>query len=112
MVAQIDALVEALQTRRTDLINWVRRQRDAKVQALRAQVTEYTHTLQATTATIHFCIEALKESDPASFMEVGINCFLFLFLFFLSYCTCLHRCKMHAVVFSFALTDLKNVFVD
>ncbi|KAK3859431.1 hypothetical protein Pcinc_034463 [Petrolisthes cinctipes] len=69
MVAQIDALVEALQTRRTDLINWVRRQRDTKVQALRAQVTDYTHTLQATTATIHFCIEALKESDPASFME-------------------------------------------
>lgn len=85
MVAQIDALVEALQTRRTDLINWVRRQRDAKVQALRAQVTEYTHTLQATTATIHFCIEALKESDPASFMEVG-NIFVL--------------CRMPAVVFS------------
>uniref|UniRef100_A0A0P4W887 RING-type E3 ubiquitin transferase n=2 Tax=Scylla olivacea TaxID=85551 RepID=A0A0P4W887_SCYOL len=69
MVAQIDALVEALQQRRGDLINWVRRQRDAKVHALREQVTDYTHTLQSTTATIHFCIEALKESDPASFME-------------------------------------------
>lgn len=94
MVAQIDALVEALQTRRTDLINWVRRQRDAKVQALRAQVTEYTHTLQATTATIHFCIEALKESDPASFMEVSNSCI---------FChTCLHICRMDAVVFTVA----------
>ena len=41
-----------------------------QVHALREQVTDYTHTLQSTTATIHFCIEALKESDPASFMEV------------------------------------------
>lgn len=31
IVAQVDALVEALQARRVDLINWVRRQRDAKV---------------------------------------------------------------------------------
>ncbi|XP_045603701.1 E3 ubiquitin-protein ligase TRIM9 [Procambarus clarkii] len=69
MVAQVDALVEALQARRSDLINWVRRQRDNKVHALREQVQDYTHTLQSTTATIHFCIEALKESDPASFME-------------------------------------------
>ncbi|XP_064095508.1 E3 ubiquitin-protein ligase TRIM9-like isoform X3 [Macrobrachium nipponense] len=69
IAAQVDALVEALQTRRSDLINWVRRQRDAKVHALREQVQDYTHTLQGTTATIHFCIEALKESDPASFME-------------------------------------------
>ncbi|KAK8754632.1 hypothetical protein OTU49_016941, partial [Cherax quadricarinatus] len=69
IVAQVDALVEALQARRTDLINWVRRQRDTKVHALREQVQDYTHTLQSTTATIHFCIEALKESDPASFME-------------------------------------------
>uniref|UniRef100_A0AB74NKG8 Tripartite motif-containing 9 n=1 Tax=Penaeus monodon TaxID=6687 RepID=A0AB74NKG8_PENMO len=69
IVAQVDALVEALRARRVDLINWVRRQRDAKVHSLRDQVQEYTHTLQSTTATIHFCIEALKESDPASFME-------------------------------------------
>ncbi|KAK7081990.1 tripartite motif containing [Halocaridina rubra] len=69
IAAQIDALVEALQARRSDLINWVRRQRDSKVHALRDQVQDYTHTLQSTTATIHFCIEALKESDPASFME-------------------------------------------
>lgn len=104
MVAQIDALVEALQTRRTDLINWVRRQRDAKVQALRAQVTEYTHTLQATTATIHFCIEALKESDPASFMEVGISCIF-------SYLPSQMYGRMHAVVFSFVFTNLKNLLV-
>lgn len=69
IAAQVDALVEALHTRRSDLINWVRRQRDSKVHALREQVQDYTHTLQSTTATIHFCIEALKESDPASFME-------------------------------------------
>ncbi|XP_076049035.1 E3 ubiquitin-protein ligase TRIM9-like isoform X2 [Oratosquilla oratoria] len=42
---------------------------DVHLRVLRDQVNEYTHTLQATTATIQFCIEALKESDPASFME-------------------------------------------
>ncbi|KAL7641022.1 UNVERIFIED_CONTAM: hypothetical protein RMT77_008159 [Armadillidium vulgare] len=69
LVAQIDALIEALQQRRTHLINWVRNQRDTKVKVLREQAQEYTQTLQSTTGSIHFFIEALKEADPAAFME-------------------------------------------
>lgn len=41
-----------------------------QVRILRDQAQEYTQTLQSTTGTIHFCIEALKEADPAAFMQV------------------------------------------
>ncbi|XP_052132615.1 E3 ubiquitin-protein ligase TRIM9-like, partial [Frankliniella occidentalis] len=69
--AQVRALVLALEERRASLLEFVRADRDVRLRALREQVTQCTGKLQQTTGLIQFCIEALKETDPPAFLQVG-----------------------------------------
>ncbi|KAH9383523.1 hypothetical protein HPB48_025095 [Haemaphysalis longicornis] len=70
--AQCDALAEALEARRRELLAFARREREAKLKALKGQLSNCTVTLQRTTALLQFCIEALKETDHAAFLQASI----------------------------------------
>ncbi|XP_071162888.1 E3 ubiquitin-protein ligase TRIM9-like isoform X1 [Mytilus edulis] len=71
VVAQCDALIESLKKRKLELIENVHQEREMKVRVLKEQVTHCTSLLQKTTGLLHFCIEVLKEGDPASFLQVS-----------------------------------------
>ncbi|GLV31215.1 Tripartite motif containing 9 [Carabus blaptoides fortunei] len=69
--AQCDALIEAIHARRAQLVECIRQDKEMRVRALKEQVGMCTSRLQHTTGLLQFCIEALKESDSASFLQVG-----------------------------------------
>lgn len=71
IVDHCDALIEAIQARKLQLLEFVRKERDYKVKTLREQVGTCTGKLQQTTGLLQFCIEALKETDPTAFLQVG-----------------------------------------
>lgn len=80
MAAQCDALIEAIEARKQQLIEYIRQDRDMKVRVLKEQVATCTCKLQHTTGLLQFCIEALKETDSAAFLQVqwfSYNLFIF-----------------------------------
>lgn len=70
VIAQCDALIEAIEARKQQLIEYIRQDRDMKVRVLKEQVALCTCKLQHTTGLLQFCIEALKETDSAAFLQV------------------------------------------
>jgi tripartite motif-containing protein 9/67 len=50
------------------IVENVHQEKDMKVRVLKEQVTHCTTLLQRTTGLLHFCIEVLKEGDPASYV--------------------------------------------
>lgn len=66
---QVDALIEQLQMRKEQLMRHVEEQKDHKKQVLREQISRCTAKLSRTTGLIQFCIEALKEPDPATYLQ-------------------------------------------
>lgn len=68
---RVSNLVSMLQARKSRLIEAARQTREARVRALRDQVTRCATHLQTTTALLTFCIEALKETDSAAFLQIG-----------------------------------------
>lgn len=68
--AQCDALIEAIHARRAQLVDCIRQDKEIRVRALKEQVGLCTSRLQHTTGLLQFCIEALKESDSAAFLQV------------------------------------------
>lgn len=71
VTAQCDALIEAIRNRRAQLLECIRQDKDLRVRALKEQVATCTARLQQTTALLQFCIEALKETDSAAFLQVS-----------------------------------------
>lgn len=69
--SQCDDLVRDIENKRVELLDQLRRQRDSKLRRLKEEQVKCTGKLQKTTGLIHFCIEALKEVDSASFLQVG-----------------------------------------
>ncbi|XP_076306054.1 E3 ubiquitin-protein ligase TRIM9-like [Tachypleus tridentatus] len=69
--SQCDLLSKAVHARKQQLLEFARQERDQKIKTLRDQITSYTTKLQQTTGLLQFCIEALKETDPTSFLQVG-----------------------------------------
>lgn len=70
VAAQCDALIEAIMKRKQELLVHVAEERDLKISMLKEQASQCTALLQRTTGLLHFSIEVLKESDPASFLQV------------------------------------------
>ncbi|XP_058799312.1 E3 ubiquitin-protein ligase TRIM9 [Phymastichus coffea] len=68
---RIDSLVLMLQSRKARLIEAARQTREARVRLLRDQVSRCAGHLQTTTGLLTFCIEALKETDSAAFLQIG-----------------------------------------
>ncbi|XP_067681713.1 E3 ubiquitin-protein ligase TRIM9-like [Haliotis asinina] len=71
VVAQCDALIEAIKKRKVELLESVQVEKDTKVKTLKEQVSHCTSLLQRTTGLLQFCIEVLKESNPSSFLQVS-----------------------------------------
>ncbi|XP_011307589.1 E3 ubiquitin-protein ligase TRIM9 isoform X3 [Fopius arisanus] len=68
---RVASLVTMMQSRKSRLIEAARQTRDARVRSLRDQVARCATHLQATTALLTFCIEALKETDSSAFLQIG-----------------------------------------
>ncbi|KAL3266547.1 hypothetical protein HHI36_010715 [Cryptolaemus montrouzieri] len=71
VTAQCDALIQAIHTRRAQLLECIRQDKEMRIRALKDQVVTCTSRLQQTTALLQFCIEALKETDSSAFLQVG-----------------------------------------
>ncbi|VVC38148.1 Fibronectin type III,RING-type zinc-finger, LisH dimerisation motif,Zinc finger, RING-type,B-box, C- [Cinara cedri] len=69
--ARCDALIRSIERRRQWLIDAVRQDKETKQRSLKEHVASCTCKLQKTTSLLQFCIEALKENDPVSFLQVG-----------------------------------------
>jgi len=77
VAAQCDTLVQALLERKQDLLDFIKMEKEEKLMALKEQVASCTCKLQQTTGLLQFCIEALKETDPVAFLQVGSTYLLF-----------------------------------
>lgn len=71
MAVQCDLLVQAIHERKEQLLDFIRQDKEVKLRALKEQVSTCTCKLQHTTGLLQFCIEALKETDSAAFLQVG-----------------------------------------
>ncbi|XP_035773270.1 E3 ubiquitin-protein ligase TRIM9-like isoform X1 [Anopheles albimanus] len=71
VTAQCEALIAAIHARRDVLLDVIRSDKEAKIRTLKDQQASCTGKLQQTTGLIQFCIEALKETDSAAFLQVG-----------------------------------------
>ncbi|KAJ8672536.1 hypothetical protein QAD02_003795 [Eretmocerus hayati] len=68
---RINGLIAMLEGRKQRLIEAARQTREARVRLLREQVSRCASHLQSTTGLLTFCIEALKETDSAAFLQIG-----------------------------------------
>ncbi|XP_055836514.1 E3 ubiquitin-protein ligase TRIM9 isoform X1 [Episyrphus balteatus] len=71
VTAQCETLIQAIHDRREYLLEAIRMDKDTKIRILKDQQSNCTGKLQQTTGLIQFCIEALKETDGAAFLQVG-----------------------------------------
>lgn len=71
VISQCDALIEAIEQRKQQLLEYIRQDKDVKQRVLKEQVSLCTCKLQHTTGLLQFCIEALKETDSAAFLQVS-----------------------------------------
>jgi tripartite motif-containing protein 9/67 len=69
--SQCDSLVEAIHRRKQELLEFIRQSKEMKLRTLKDQVSTCTCKLQHTTGLLQFCIEALKETDSAAFLQVS-----------------------------------------
>ncbi|XP_035703748.1 E3 ubiquitin-protein ligase TRIM9 isoform X3 [Folsomia candida] len=71
VTAQVDAIIENLQRRKHELMEFIHKEKEYKLRSLKAEVSSHGQRLQNTTSLIQFCIEALKETDPLAFLQIG-----------------------------------------
>ncbi|CAG2118293.1 unnamed protein product [Medioppia subpectinata] len=69
--SQCDNLIATIKTRKQQLLTFARKEKDYKLRILREQVMACTAKLQQTTGLIQFCIEALKDNDNMSYLQIG-----------------------------------------
>jgi tripartite motif-containing protein 9/67 len=75
VVAQCDALIEAIRLRKQQLLDSIEREKDQKIMMFKDQVAHCTGKLQRTTGLLQFSIEVLKEQDPNAFLQVIVLSF-------------------------------------
>ncbi|RWS31330.1 E3 ubiquitin-protein ligase TRIM9-like protein [Leptotrombidium deliense] len=68
--SRCDLLVDAIQNRKHQLLDFILKEKEYKLRALKEQVSSYTNKLQQTTGLLQFCIEALKETEATAFLQV------------------------------------------
>uniref|UniRef100_A0A336MBB9 CSON013197 protein n=1 Tax=Culicoides sonorensis TaxID=179676 RepID=A0A336MBB9_CULSO len=71
VIEQCENLIRAINERREFLLDAIRMDKESKIRILKEQQLNCTGKLQQTTGLIQFCIEALKETDSAAFLQVG-----------------------------------------
>nr|XP_032830058.1 E3 ubiquitin-protein ligase TRIM9-like [Petromyzon marinus] len=71
LVAQVDALMDALQHRKTQLLARVAQERDHQLQAVHEEVVRYDARLHKTVGLLEFCREVMHEADPSGFLQIS-----------------------------------------
>ncbi|XP_028251753.1 E3 ubiquitin-protein ligase TRIM9 isoform X1 [Parambassis ranga] len=71
LVAQCDALIEALNRRRAQLLAQVNKEHEHKLKVVRDQISHCTVKLRQTTGLMEYCLEVIKENDPSGFLQIS-----------------------------------------
>ncbi|XP_026147301.1 E3 ubiquitin-protein ligase TRIM9-like isoform X1 [Carassius auratus] len=71
LVAQCDALIEALTRQRAKLLTKVTKEKESKLKTVKDQITHCTMKLRQTTGMMEFCLEVIKENDPSGFLQIS-----------------------------------------
>ncbi|XP_041721630.1 E3 ubiquitin-protein ligase TRIM9 isoform X2 [Coregonus clupeaformis] len=71
LVAQCDALIEALMRQKAKLLTKVTKEREYKLKVVRDQITHCTMKLRQTTGMMEYCLEVIKENDPSGFLQIS-----------------------------------------
>ncbi|XP_037833806.1 E3 ubiquitin-protein ligase TRIM9 isoform X2 [Kryptolebias marmoratus] len=70
LVAQCDALIDALNRRKAQLLAQVTKEHEHKLKVVRDQISHCTVKLRQTTGLMEYCLEVIKENDPSGFLQV------------------------------------------
>ncbi|XP_016090866.1 E3 ubiquitin-protein ligase TRIM9 isoform X6 [Sinocyclocheilus grahami] len=71
LVAQCDALIEALNRRKAQLLSRVTKEHEHKLTVVRDQISHCTLKLRQTTGLMEYCLEVIKENDPSGFLQIS-----------------------------------------
>uniref|UniRef100_A0A8B9HSZ2 Tripartite motif containing 67 n=1 Tax=Astyanax mexicanus TaxID=7994 RepID=A0A8B9HSZ2_ASTMX len=71
LVAQCDALIEALTRQKAKLLTKVTKEKESKLKTVRDQITHCTMKLRQTTGMMEYCLEVIKENDPSGFLLIS-----------------------------------------
>ncbi|XP_025775103.1 E3 ubiquitin-protein ligase TRIM9 [Puma concolor] len=73
LVAQCDALIDALNRRKAQLLARVNKEHEHKLKVVRDQISHCTVKLRQTTGLMEYCLEVIKENDPSGFLQLNRN---------------------------------------
>ncbi|KAM4828567.1 tripartite motif-containing protein 67 [Thomomys bottae] len=71
LVAQCDALVDALARQKAKLLTKVTKEREHKLKMVWDQINHCTLKLRQSTGLVEYCLEAIKEDDPSGFLQIS-----------------------------------------
>ncbi|XP_062850904.1 E3 ubiquitin-protein ligase TRIM9 isoform X2 [Trichomycterus rosablanca] len=71
LVAQCDALIDALNRRKAQLLTRVTKEHEHKLLVVRDQISHCTVKLRQTTGLMEYCMEVIKENDPSGFLQIS-----------------------------------------
>ncbi|KAJ6654049.1 hypothetical protein lerEdw1_007558 [Lerista edwardsae] len=71
LVAQCDALIDALNRRKALLLSRVNKEHEHKLKVVRDQISHCTVKLRQTTGLMEYCLEVIKENDPSGFLQIS-----------------------------------------
>ncbi|KAM9355442.1 E3 ubiquitin-protein ligase TRIM9 isoform 8-T8 [Pholidichthys leucotaenia] len=71
LVAQCDALIDALNRRKAQLLARVTKEHEHKLKVVRDQISHCTVKLRQTTGLMEYCLEVIKENDPSGFLQIS-----------------------------------------
>ncbi|XP_056203233.1 E3 ubiquitin-protein ligase TRIM9 isoform X8 [Falco biarmicus] len=71
LVAQCDALIDALNRRKAQLLSRVNKEHETKLKVVRDQISHCTVKLRQTTGLMEYCLEVIKENDPSGFLQIS-----------------------------------------
>ncbi|XP_061825065.1 E3 ubiquitin-protein ligase TRIM9 isoform X6 [Nerophis lumbriciformis] len=71
LVAQCDALIDALNRRKAQLLARVNNEHEHKLKVVRDQISHCTVKLRQTTGLMEYCLEVIKENDPSGFLQIS-----------------------------------------
>ncbi|XP_062938761.1 tripartite motif-containing protein 67 isoform X2 [Cynocephalus volans] len=71
LVAQCDALVDALTRQKAKLLTKVTKERQHKLKMVWDQINHCTLKLRQSTGLMEYCLEAIEENDPSGFLQIS-----------------------------------------
>ncbi|PAA67254.1 hypothetical protein BOX15_Mlig022198g2 [Macrostomum lignano] len=71
IAGQFDSLIEALQSKKQVMLSQLQSEQEHKTRLIRDQAAHCGSVLSRTTSLLQFCVEMLKETDPAAFLLVS-----------------------------------------